>query len=1431
MDRIPLPGKHAVLHQGARTLVYTATGPSGEGWVVKTPAQAIPSEDSLAALRKEARLLESMAGPGFPAFVELITSRSTVQLVVADTGARSLDRHSLPLSIDEAVQVIDEAAAALGRVHDEGLVHGDVHPGNLCWASEAGSLLLIDFGHASAPLDPGRVAGGGTLRTLSPEQSGRTGLGVDRRADLYSLGAVAFELLTGQALFDEGDPLSLVHAHLARQPRSAQQLRPDVPDDIAAMVLRLVEKDPERRYQSVAGLRSDLARWRAGRRHFELGSEDARPQFTVPRRLFGRERELHRIRELMAQVEAGERRVITLEGAAGIGKSALATAALTEARSRGWLAARGGFEVQRHEQPIEAIREACHALIGQVPDDDVDAIRVGVDDHAPALARALPATTVLLGPQPSPPPVGPRQAAARTRQAVVRFISSVARPGRPLLLVLEDLQWGQEALASLIEAIASDQRGGDICLVLAMRDDELDDSHPMARLLRSLSEHDPPAERIRLSPLDDDAALGLVSQALHQDPEDSRPLADALRVATGGNPLALHAQLADLADNGLIIRDGGGWTWLPEAFDELALAEEVVDLLLLRLNRLGRDAYRAIEAAAIVGQRFELGILSKVLDWPPGRLIAAIEIAVDHGLIASNDDAWTAARRADRVGLPARQPGVWLSFSHSRVVEAASAEVEHDDAVGLHLRAGRLAMALADGDPWLEADAVGHLRHALHRLADDTERLKVADLALRVADHATSTGSTGKALAALDVADAAVGWRDPDRWERIATMAAEVAAAGDRPAELDAWTDRLQQRARSLAVTAPAACATIAWATRTQRYDRAIDTSRAFLEAAGLSLADGFRPLHFLRAVARFLWAWRGRPLRELVARPEPADPLIRAVARVHTASAIPHSATTPAGVPEELFSNCAWLLEHGPIPEGAIGYTGPAVFFTHILGRPHLGFRFGQVATEVSRRPGGERSRGQIAAIFSTILAPMVLPLDQAQTRLLRDARGALALGDTSAAGVMLVQHAMGALLLGEALADVDAVALDHLQLLRQHRVHRATGVLERLRTMVAELRDPSATPSPATPSPADTFITETADASVDHVTWALAQIHHCFMDPGPEARAALVRRPPSHPRYPARLPVVMFGRACRAVMACELASSGHLSRREATAFVREARKHLGLWDKADEPRGWWVEWVEGAHALSRGRARQARRILLSATEGALRAGARHVAAHAAELAAGATSSTGDEADMVDCLRQAHALYRQWGARTRVARLERDHAFLRPTDTAWTGLSSSSSHHLTAILTDPTVTLRHGADDGTTPDAMLELACRLAGATWGAVLVRSDDGWRHSVTAWGEERPVATSVTRRAMSDPSPWTVDDIEHSPRHAADPALRDAGVRALLATPVQPGRVLLLVNDLLPGAFSTDVLAALQPIILEMGPVAGTDHPTPTTARLG
>src|SRR5258705_6376678 len=477
--------------------------------------------------------------------VALTHHNGRMALMLEDPGGVPLDRLlGRPLDVSLFLRIAIPLAGALSRVQERGLIHKDIKPANILVDAASGGVWLTGFGIASrlprerqAPEPPETIAG--TLAYMAPEQTGRMNRSIDARADLYAVGVTLYEMLTGSLPFTASDPMEWVHCHVARRPVSPAERVKDIPTSVAAIILKLLAKTAEERYQTAAGLEEDLRRclagWEAHGRidDFPLGDHDTPDQLLIPEKLYGRERE---IATLLASfdrvVSSGRPELVLVSGYSGIGKSSVVhelNPVLVPPRG---LFASGKFDQYKRDIPYSTLAQAFQGLIRSLLSKSEgelnqwrDALREALGPNGNLIVNLVPELQLIIG-EPPPVPDLPLQDAQRRFQLVFRrFIGVFARPEHPLALFLDDLQWLESATLDVIEDLLTQSELRHLMLIGAYRDNEVKSSHPLMRKLEAIRTAGAPVQELVLAPLTRESLTQLTRDALHCEPGRATALA------------------------------------------------------------------------------------------------------------------------------------------------------------------------------------------------------------------------------------------------------------------------------------------------------------------------------------------------------------------------------------------------------------------------------------------------------------------------------------------------------------------------------------------------------------------------------------------------------------------------------------------------------------------------------------------------------------------------------------------------------------------------------------------------------------------------------------------------------------------------------------------------------------------------------------------
>ncbi len=666
------------------------------------------------------------------------------------------------LDIDGILAMGQQLSIILSKIHDAGVIHKDITPSNILVNPSTRQVRLVDFGIAGRTATPDEVQITllqGSLQYMAPEQTGRLNRPLDHRSDLYALGVVLYEALVGRLPFPEEDPLALIHSHIARIPTPPHQARPGIPQVLSDIVMVLLQKNPQDRYQNGRELAADLAtcleQWRA---HSHISPFDLRAGRGVARlifehRLFGRDEAVAKLRNSFSHIRAGQGRLVLLSGLTGIGKTALATHFLFQCVAGPHLKTMGKYGQMQAASPFSALGFAFRTLVMEILGGDEaelsrwrERILAELHPNAQLLVDIVPELGLIIGPQPQPQDVGPLDAQGRLFRLLEMFISLFCSSQSPLIVFLDDLQWADVSTIGFIEYLFRGQGLSHFMLIGAYRSNEVEATHPFACALQGLRLSPYRPEEILLEPLNAGNIAAMLASGLHLSPQETFPLAMFLQRKTDGNPFFIKQLLSRFEADRLLVFDPehSRWSWDLETITAADFANEVATLLAHKLLTLPSATVEALERASCIGPIFDLKTLHLAGHRSPAQLVDDLLPALGEGLILVSSQA----RIEDHESLSPAISSLRYRFAHDSVHRAAYEHMAPSQRAATHYSLGR---RLVDLLPVAERherlfELVDHLNNSIEQLLSAAEREELAALNFEAGKRATGAAAYDAAL-------------------------------------------------------------------------------------------------------------------------------------------------------------------------------------------------------------------------------------------------------------------------------------------------------------------------------------------------------------------------------------------------------------------------------------------------------------------------------------------------------------------------------------------------------------------------------------------------------------------------------------------------------------------------------------------------------------
>lgn len=1428
--------------------------------VIKLLRTEYPTPHQLVAFRREFEILRSLSGELVVSAYKLFDWGRGLGMVVEDFGGDSLALQAMPLPIDTFFQVALRLCDALEHVHSAGIIHRDVTPMNVVWNRSTGVLKLIDFGISTAlPREMIEVRRPelleGTLLYISPEQTGRMNCGVDYRTDLYALGATLYFALTGRPPFISDDPLELVHAHLALAPKPPHEINPAVPAQVSAVVLKLLAKAPNARYQSAMGLRSDLLRCLAGIEAsgapavFALGTDDVSERFMVCEKLVGREAEVAQLLAAFERCAAGGVELLGLPGPPGIGKSALVAEVHRPITGKCGFFAQGKFDQLNRGVPFSAVLQAFRGLLRQILSSGeaqlarwAALLRGALGPNARAVADVVPELNLILGETAPLPESSTLEALNRFKLTFQAFVQALAQADHPLVLFLDDLQWADTPSLQLIEQFASGAAAHHILVLGAWRDNEVDASHPLARTLSQVEKRGGRVQQVRVDALNEDDVAQVVATTLCRDVSEVTDLATLCAKKTGGNPFFLGQILRALhADRHIAFdRRVRGFAFDLESIRQVGITENVVELMADKMQRMPERTQRALQRAACIGNRFDIGLLSIVAGMGAAgtrqSVAAALWPALEQGLVVPVDGAYKFVDDADT------ETFVEYRFVHDRVQRAAYDLIPPEGRSEIHLEIGRVLLAHTEADPAARAeklfDIAGHFLHARALLTGDQERARVGHIAHEAGRRAMTSAAFAPAWRYLHAAIELAGprcWEVDYAWAlELRHLGAEAALLASDLPSMERIVDEVLERGRTPLDRARAYETRLTARMIQSRMPDAVSVGRQLLADLGLRYPANPGLPHFLAGAARTRLAVGNRPAASLGVLRTDIDPLHGARMRALMFVSPAAYNVLPMLLPLLIFDYIQLTIQQGLVPEGVYGFVNYGFLLAGHLGDYRRGLDFAQFALDLVERPENRRVYARTVLVAHWFVMHWSRPLRQSLDPYVLAWSVGLETGDVEFGVYAALSRTVVRLIVGDPLPEVAAEAAVYLDTYR--RLESATG--ERrgylflqfahdlmglakdpavLRDEVFNSRDPNPDADPQLPP--YTLLCE---------LW-VATLRRQYPD-ALRANDALAKR--KDPIIGS--PVVPMSRYLAALAECAL-----LPERSGIAWVAARARiegHLhalrGWAAHAPSNREHHVLLVEAERARVLGEPQRAAERYDRAIDRARANGFLNDEALACELAGEFYFSTGRARLASSYLRDARHLWQRWGAKALVDALDRRHPaeISRGKEAAGTVGTTTGELDLGTVL-KASDALAGEIELSALIGRVMRVTLENAGASRG-VLVLYRNGVPHveveQHAVAGEQpqmlrvplpaegavnAPLPVSLVRYALRTGDPVVLEDAsQDGAQFSSDPYVKVHRPRAVLALPLmKQGRAvgaLYLENSLNAGVFGPDRLALLR-----------------------
>ncbi len=973
------------IYESANSLVYRAVRRADRTDIIlKVLKQDYPTSAKLIRYRQEYEITRSLNLEGVIKAYSQQDYQRTLLIILEDFGGESLQklresrRISCSMPSAEFLRLAIAITEILGRIHAANVIHRDINPSNIVLNPQTGILKIIDFSIATQltrtnPTFKNPHVLEGTLAYMSPEQTERMNRSLDYRTDFYSLGVTFYELLTGRLPFLTTDVLELVHCHIAKQPIPLHEVNLEIPPIVSAIVMKLMAKNAEERYQSSWGIKADLEKClkqlqRSDRLEtFPLGLHDISDKFQIPQKLYGRETEVETLLTAFERVAGGKTekvkeqskiQMMLVAGYSGIGKSSLVHEIHKPITEKCGYFISGKFDQFRRNIPYSAVVDAFQELVKQLLSESETQLQrwrekllTAIGANGQIIIDVIPEVESIVGKQPAVPNLGATESQNRFNRVFQNFIRVFCSHEHPLVIFLDDLQWVDSATLKLIELMMGDREIQYLFLIGAYRDNEVNPTHPLMMTLEGLKKEEVAIAQITLAPLEIKAIARLIAETLHSDVSRVKSLTDLVMRKTGGNPFFVNEFLKTLYAENLITfnlpknsefkenSQNPKWNWDIAEIEAKDITDNIVELTIAKLKKLSKSTQQILQLAACVGADFDLNTLSIICEKSPQEIFLDLVNSIQSGLISPISELDEALLIQN------------YKFLHDRIQQAAYALIDESHKQTVHLKIGRNLLQNTAPEALSEKlfKIVDHFNHGIKLVSDRTERDEIAKLNLLA-------GQRAKRAIAYSVAQnyLAVGrkWLAASSWQTnydltldLYVETTEVEYLCGEFEQVKHWAAIVLREARTVLDSVKVYEVKIQADIAQNQLLKAINTGLQVLQELGINFPKTPSQSDIQLELDTIISHFDNQPIQDLIQLPEMAEPEKLAAMQILSRITLAAHHAAPDLVSLLVFKQVNLSIQYGNMFVSPFAYANFGLSLCGMVGNIEAGHEFGQLA------------------------------------------------------------------------------------------------------------------------------------------------------------------------------------------------------------------------------------------------------------------------------------------------------------------------------------------------------------------------------------------------------------------------------------------------------------------------------------------------------
>ncbi|MCP5160197.1 MAG: AAA family ATPase [Hahellaceae bacterium] len=1272
-------------------------------------------------------------------------------------------------------------------------------------------------------------------------------------------------MFTQQLPFQSSDPMEMIHSHIAKLPKPPHILNPRLPVPVSNIVMKLMSKMAEDRYQGDYGLIADLTRCLDALSAsgtipaFPLGKQDFSGRLQLSQKLYGREAEIKVLLDSFDRAVAGRVELILIAGYSGVGKSVLVREV-----HKPIVAKRGHFTSGKCDQfqrniPYGSLVQALQDLIRQLLSEPESQLLIwksrlleALNTNGQVIIELLPELEKIIGPQPRVANLPAEESQYRFNNTFKNFVRALATDKRPLVIFLDDLQWADLPTLKLLKSFLSDMEQAAILIIGAYRDNEVDRTHPLMAMLDEVHEEGVQEQLISLSPLKLEAICELISDALMIPVESSLQLASLCYQKTQGNPFFLKQFLQSIYEEGWLTFDMSMWQWQwnVQQLESKAITDNVIDLIASKIQKLPEPTQEALKIAASIGNQFELKMLSMIRQQSLAETANDLWESLLTGLIIPNDDAYKFLRPTDQ------DARVTYHFLHDRVQQAAYALIKDDELQPLHLKIGRLLLENTPEQVLEEKlfDIVGQLNAGCTLIDDIQEKLRLSRLNLMAGKKAKVSAAYDGAVGFLRTA---VALLPTNRWDafydftlEIYCELAECEYLATHFEEANRLFEIVYKNAKTILDKMPIYHIQIRQKASEQKADEAFQIDFDILTQLGLTMpepGDGVAiDAAFQCQLEEYQQLLGGRAVAELYTLPDMSNPDMVEAIRLITNLGDVAIAMKGEMLPLMSIMGINLSLKYGNLDVSSISYVMMGVITNFAFKDYKTGYELGQLALRLSQHKfKSDLIYGKVAAFYGWNIHHWLNHVKEDLVFAKKGFEIAVNNSDLVYASYYIAMSLQPAFYIGQSLDQVAQCGVDCLSFASKYRLEFLNSFAQPTYMAVLSLQGKTRVPDSFNSnvfSEAD-YVRDNAGFGQPMAYFYLRkmQVHYVlgYYRKSYEALSALEALSTNLVQH------IAFAEFHFARVLVFFAVYPNLSKEEISAFqsnVDTSYEYLKLWATLSEDNfQHQLFLVDAEKAALEGREVEAMQLYDAAIESAKAYGYLQNAAIAAERAGIFFESKNLNKVALTYFKDAHYYYSMWGAFGKTGLLEKQIPHLikndsvRTLDAGGTKIIASTDFGSAELDLKSVIKASQAISVEIHIESLLEklmkLVIEIAGAQKGYLLMEQGDDWQvvahRSVEIESDEKAeqgvvLPASINERSMLPMSiihyvartheKLVLNNARQDTRFAMDPGLQKSKPISVLCAPIlyqgKLSGILYLENNLTADTFTDDQLEVLS-----------------------